>query len=325
MLDTLRQRLRRRFPRRRYRSGGRVRHRGIAITLSVAAAIILWFGLSLSEEYTNDLVLDTRVTNLHGDSAWVSAPPSVVSARLRGRGFDLLRTRFYPPVLAINALASQVETAPLLQVSTALEVMAVEPPLVQLAKEDRAIRRVPVDSRVQLEPVRGYDLFHAPSLIPDSVTISGARSVIDALESWPTEDISVSRVRDSLIVDVPVDQEHLGGIVTVRPTTVKLTALTYQFTEAERVLHVTVTDLPTTQQSVQLDPPNITVRYLVPLDQYDAALNAPDMFATVSYETIRLDRTGWVTPIVTLPADLMVTRTDVSPSRLRYFISIGSQ
>lgn len=326
MLSTLRERLRQRFPRRgRMRGTGNVRHRGIAITLSVLASTVLWFGLSLSEQYSKELELETRVVNLHKDSAWVERPPTSVSMRIRGRGFDLLRTRFYRPVLELDAAMSTVETAPLLQISTALEVLDVQPSQVQLVKDERVIRRVPVESRVQLEPARGYDFFNAPHFLPDSVTVSGARSVVDSIEAWPTQVSSASSVRDSLVMDVAIDAEHLHGVVTVRPISVKLIARTYQFTEGERVLPVIVTELPTTQQSVQLEPANITVRFLVPLTEYDAALNAPDMFATVSYETIRLDRTGWVTPVINLPSSLMIVQTDVVPERLRYFISIGSQ
>lgn len=302
-----------------------MQHRGIAVTLSVLASTVLWFGLSLSEQYTKELELETRLISLHQDSAWVELPPATVSARIRGRGFDLLRARFYRPVLELDATMSTVETPSLLQISTALEVLDVEPAEVRLTKDERVIRRVPVESRVQLEPASGYDFFNAPYFVPDSVTVSGARSVVDSIDAWPTANSSARRVRDSLVMDVVIDENHLNGIVTVRPTSVKLTARTYQFTEGERVLPVMVTELPTTQQAVQLEPANITVRYLVPLEQYDAALNAPDMFATVSYETIRLDRTGWVAPVINLPSGLMIAQSDVSPSRLRYFISIGSQ
>ncbi|MDE2833100.1 MAG: YbbR-like domain-containing protein [Bacteroidota bacterium] len=326
MLNDFRSRLQQRFPRRRrLQTGSNMSHRGITVTLSVVAATVLWFGLSLSDEYTKELELETRVVNLHNDSAWVSLPPATVSTRIRGRGFDLLRTRFYRPVLELNAALSAVETPPLLEVSTALEVLDVEPSEIRLVKDERVIRRVPVESNVQLEPASGYGFFNAPRFVPDSVTVSGARSMVNAIDAWPTEHSNVRRVRDSLVMDVAIDENHLDGIVAVRPTSVKLTAQTYQFTEGERVLPVMVTDLPTTQQGVQLEPANITVRFLVPLAQYDAALNAPDMFATVSYETIRLDRTGWVAPVVNLPSSLMIAQTDVSPSRLRYFISIGSQ
>ena len=307
------------------RDGGNMQHRGIAVTFSVLASIVLWFGLSLSEQYTEELELETRFVNLHQDSAWAELPPEVVSARVRGTGFDLLRSRFYRPVLEMDAAMSRVETPPLLEVSTALDVLDVEPSEIHLAKDERVIRRIPVASRVQLEPAGGYDFFDAPTFTPDSVTVSGARSIIDSIMAWPTVNSSARGVRDSLVMDVAVDVAHIDGLVTVRPTTVELTARSYQFTEGERILPVMVTELPTTQQAVQLEPANITVRYLVPLAQYDAAMEAPDMFATVSYETIRLDRTGWVAPVINLPSNLMIAQASASPSRLRYFISMGSQ
>lgn len=299
-------------------------HRSAVVSLCILVAVVLWLTLSLADTYTYVASLEMRVTDLHEDSALAALPPAAVEVRLSGSGTALLRTRFNGPVLELSAVGSEIDTRSALQLSPEIAVIDVVPERIELAKDVRHTRRIPIESRVELEPIAAYDLFEQPVLQPDSVVVTGARSVVDRLEFWPTEPMRFSRIRDTLVTSIPL-ADTLSELVTIDQSSIILSARAYRFTEASRVLPVTVTELPTAQPIVLLDPPEVEVIYRLPLFQYEAAQAAVDMFVTVSYETILADTTAWVEPQINVPEDLLIRLKEVTPPRLRYFIYIGTQ
>ena len=128
-----------------------------------------------------------------------------------------------------------------------------------------------------------------------------------------------------MVVIVPLADTLAGLVTKAAAVAVTITTRAYHYTEGSRVLNVDVTELPTMTQVVELDPPSVEVRFRVPLSQYDAAYEAEDFFATVSYESIRKDTTGRISPQIHLPPDLLLHLVETSPRTLEYFIYIGSE
>ena len=78
------------------------------------------------------------------------------------------------------------------------------------------------------------------------------------------------------------------------------------------------------QRVVEFEPATVEVTYRIPLSQYEAALEAPDFFATVSYEAILADTTGRVQPEIHQP-ELLLHSVESFPSALRYYESLIEQ
>ena len=56
-----------------------------------------------------------------------------------------------------------------------------------------------------------------------------------------------------------------------------------------------------------------------------ASERAPDFFATVSYDQIREDTTGYVRPELHLPSDLIIRDPEMIPSRLQYYTFVAGE
>ena len=299
--------------------------RGLVVTMCTLIAIILWLTLSLSETYTILVEVKTKIVHMPPDTALATLPPQTVRAQISGTGTDLFGVRFDPPVLNIDGSIDVIETSTAVALPTGVTSVTYFPERFELDKEERITRRIPVRPRVTLEPVSAYDFFTDPVVIPASIDVSGAVSVINSLSEWPTEKIVRSGVRDSMAVIVPLADTLAGLVTKAAAVAVTITTRAYHYTEGSRVLNVDVTELPTMTQVVELDPPSVEVRFRVPLSQYDAAYEAEDFFATVSYESIRKDTTGRISPQIHLPPDLLLHLVETSPRTLEYFIYIGSE
>lgn len=297
----------------------RPRHRGVVITVCILLSAIFWFVFTMQETYTVAMELPTRVVNLPQDQALAELPPSEVRAMVRGKGFSLLNLKYNPPAVPLNASSQEVNLAEAVpDFPKNLQVESFIPSRVELQKDRRITRTVPVRLRGDISTPSTHDLLEEPDVEPDSVEVSGAASLVKGLDYWPTRPLNVEGLKDSLSVRVAL-ADTLQGLVQHDVETVTVEAVSRQFTEGSRVVDVWVTGAPSDQQMVTLEPQSVKVRYKVLFDEYEAAQRAEDFFATVPYGEIRADTTGRVDPTVHLPENLTIRDMEVIPSTLRYY------
>lgn len=293
--------------------------KGMVITICVLISTLLWLTFTLQELYTATLELPVKIANLPADQALAVAPPATVRVQVRGEGYPLVQLYFNPPSLTLDARQERIDLSTVdLVLPRGVIVESITPPIIELRKEPRVERRLPVALRVTLETPPTHDLLYPPRLEPDSVTVSGAVSILQNLTAWPTVSMRLTDVRDVLKLRVPL-ADTLHTLVTVFPEAIWLYAQAVPFTEGVRELPVRVTGIPPAERAVTLEPSVVRVQFRVPLAQYEAAMQAPDFYATVSYETIRTDTTGRVRPLVHLPEGVVLRDLTVSPPVLRYY------
>ncbi len=295
------------------------RHRGIVISVCLLCSVLLWLIFSLREIQSIPLELPTQIRNLPVDQALTSLPPRSVRVQIQGEGIQLIRLYYDTPTITIDASQQQISldavTADLIKNARVENVI---PHLFLVQKEERVSKRVPIVPRISIKTRESFDLVEPIRLTPDSLVISGARSVVGGITSWLTEKTSFRDVRDTLYAQIPL-VDTLEGLVFKNIDAVTVRAISEEFTEGEREIKVLVPGAPLGEEYMSLSPPIITVRYLVPISQFDAAHQAEDFFATVSYDVIRADTTGRVSPQLHLPANLALREVTMTPQTLGYY------
>ncbi len=293
--------------------------RGMAITMSILVSSLLWFTFTMRETHTRIIEMPTEVVNVPEDQALSQLPAGTVRVQAIGDGWSLLRLSLRPPTIPINASQSEVRVAESIpELPKNVQVQSVSPNVVNLWKERRVTRSVPVQVAVEIETPITHDLVAPPEISPDSVEVTGAASVVGEVEYWPTVERAFQDVRDTLEVRVPLS-DTLRGLVAKNIDAVTLRAVSKEFTEGAREIDVTVQGQPSTQTLVSLEPSTIHVRYKVLLSQYQEAQEAMDFYATVSYDEIRNDTTGQVRPHLELPDDIVLRDVQMIPQRLGYY------
>ncbi|MEM6648223.1 MAG: hypothetical protein AAF730_18425 [Bacteroidota bacterium] len=290
------------------------------VTVCVLVSILTWFVFSLQRSYTTVVQIPALVVNLPDDEALRNPAPEAITVQVQGIGFEIIQLRSNPPTLQLDAADDQVVLDETL-LNLPLNVTGISPRVVDFDKEQRATKVVPIriDAAITLPPTFGYLI--APKAVPDSVRITGAASIVDGITVWPTERLTVDVLRDSVQTQVAL-VDTLSALVQREVNTVEVVAQAVEFTEGRRELEVRVegTTLMGGRPTAELDPRSIIVRYRVPLQQYNAALKANDFFATVSFDEIRRDTTGRVTPRVRYPEGILIRDPVVEPpATLRYY------
>ena len=297
--------------------------RGLIFSICLLLASFLWFSFAVQEQYTTYIELPTSVTGVPADQVLLNEPPETVRLQVSGEGIQLIQLTYNPPVLVIDGREDEVEIQSVVpELAQNVALLSVQPQRLVLQKEDIATRRVPIESNVTFVPASSHQLLRSPELSPDSVTISGPLSIIQDIDIWATEALTVSDVRGTLAVDVALS-DTLAPQVTVDLSHINVRADASQFTEVVRSLTVEVDGAPTDNQVVSLDPPVVEVRFLVQLDLLPIAENSQELRAVVAFNSLFTDTSGQATPEIRWPLALVPTQSirniRVVPRTLRYY------
>lgn len=301
--------------------------RGLAMLLSLVVALVMWFSFSMRESYPVTMRMPLQVVQTPSGTALRARPPEAATVTLRGDGWTLLSLTRRTPAIRVAAESERVDLVAALQeigLPPGIEVQAVQPQFVDLALDTETNRRLPIRLRQRIETRVGYDLLRAPRLAPDSVTVTGAQSLLGTLDSWPTEVLNAEGVEGDLTRIVALSDTFSGLLNTsVRATRVRVDV--GEFTEGERTLQVEVENVPPGVLGVRFDPPRVRAVFRVPSqgDIYDRATNSPRVRAVVDYFDIARDTTatdGQVPVSPRWPDDLDIRDVTLQPSRVGYFI-----
>ena len=306
------------------RSGKEPPRRGLAITISVLLSLILWLSLTLGEQRTQTLRLPVEVIGTPEGMALAETPPSHVQAQMRGRGLNLLRFLYNPPVVRVNATTDQVSVREEIDLpqGASIQIESVTPTSFEMALDPLLTRQVPVQNRVNIDVAEAYELINPPQPDPDSVQVEGAQSIVSGMEAWPTTPRTIENLQDTVEVRIPL-ADSLRGLVKIRPESVTLVARAGRFVEETREVTVEVTGVPAGQDLVSLQPSSIRIRYRVLFEDLFKARRSSDFFATVSYDQIRSDTTGYVMPRIGVPSNLLIRDPEPIPPRLRYYTFVS--
>ncbi len=301
------------------------RRRGLAILMSVAVAFVLWFTFSMRESYSVVLEMPLVIQNLPEGRALSRLPPQQVRVTVQGEGWELLKLSRRTPSLEVNAQDANVDVYGAATESNRLPpgvaVQNVLPISLSLELEPRISRALPVRLQADIEVAPDYDVLSPPTVVPDTIVVSGARSIVNALENWPTQRITWEDVNETVNRAIPLS-DTLAGLVATSVRGVEVTVPVALFTEGTRELEVRTEGAPPGADPIRLIPSTIKATYRIPVDQYEESLDTDKFFAFVPYATAINDTTGTVQPILQLPEHLFVRDVRFEPRRLQYRIRV---
>lgn len=299
-------------------------NRGVVLSVCVLISTVVWLIFTLQETKTVTMDVPTRVVNVPSGQALTDVPASTVRVQVHGDRRQLLWLYLNTPVVPIDATSNEVNVEDALNIPQISDVRIenVTPRRVNVPKGERVERRLPIRNRVRVNLPASHEMLRPPRLDPDSIQVSGAAALLGNLDAWPTADVVLTDVQDSIRAEVPL-ADTLAELVDRTVDRVTFTAESGKFTESTRELTVEVTGVPTDQNLVALEPSTIRVNYRVLFAQMFQSQRASDFFATVSYDQIRSDTTGYVRPNIHVPSDLYIRDPEPTPRRLRYYTFVS--
>jgi len=197
-------------------------------------------------------------------------------------------------------------------------ILAIFPDTLFFRFSERKVKKVPV---IPVLDMHGkffeaqYMLNGDVQVIPDSIIISGAASIIDKYDGVFTDPVSLNGVNDTINMDIRL---NIIDQVAYSQQRVKLIIPTDRFTEAEMNLSVSTFNVP---DSLQLRPipGQVRVNFRVCLSNYGRAQkNPPGLYIDFMDISTGLNRL----PVMLLDTPSYISNIKISPAELEYLITI---
>lgn len=290
-------------------------------------AIVLWALAVSNQSYETIMDIPLVPVQIKSNKIIVSDIPPTVRVRFTGLGKDLLYMRymqhgrveldlhtinyFYDYPLQLN----YVITPPGLEV-TPQSIIA--PDTVYIRLEDLETRRMPVLANVEVEPRSGYTMAAPVSVFPESVTVSGPRTIMRRMQYLMTDSLQFADIRRVTHETIPL--QIPDETLTVSPSEVAITIDVDRIAQRElERIPVGAIHIPSGRR-VQMEPSRIDVIVTGPAKVL-AELSADSIDAFVNLREWTPERREY-TPEFRLPQWVELMRS--VPERVRVRVEVGN-
>ncbi|MEX0944636.1 MAG: CdaR family protein [Balneolaceae bacterium] len=292
-----------------------------AFGVALFIALCLWFIVNLSRDFNVSIEVPIMLTNLPDDVTISSDVPESALVTVTGEGWNLISVYTNPPRIFVSIESSEVNLSEQIrnQVSafSNLNIVQVRPSQFTIQTERSISKKVPVINRVELNLSNQYGLLREPTISPDSVTVTGAESMLEEIDSWDTANLELTNINGSMMREIRLNPGGSG--ISVSPSVVTLNVEAAEFTEAELRVPIRTRNLPS-GRAVSYNPSAITVRFDVPINQFSDIQGIRLFNAFVDYTLIADDDSGRVTPeLEVVDNEYHVRIRSFQPPRVSYF------
>lgn len=287
--------------------------------------ILLWLSINMTYDYQTTVTAPLIVKNLPQGMAINTPMPRTLQLKLRGNGWRLasqLTGHELECVLDLASLAPKqrviilADVAERINLPIGVQAVDMKPESLFVSLERYAEKRVPVVIEPHISFRDGYGQVGSVVIKPESVTIGGAESVLRDISAWGSGRGAFTTLRASVDSDIDIIDTSTQTL-TVSPTTVHFTINVQPL--AEKIFSGLPVEVRGEQpnREVILIPPKIEIVVRGGIEQL-SALTRNDFRATVDYNTILADTTGYTDVEVIPPSGVQVVAR--RPDRLQYIV-----
>ncbi len=296
------------------------------IVASVILSILTWLSVSMNNEYSVALRVPFRVSNLPDNMALANAVPRTILVRVRGTGWQIassyLSTNSNIDIDVSNldkrrTVLTSGELGYSLDLGSSAEVVSFTPDSVTITMDTIILKRVPVvTTRIGVIPRNGFLAVGQPEITPDSITISGARSMLNKINSWQTEPKKFRNVINGIDTKLSL-YDSLNGLVQLSAQEVNIKI------DIEQIAENTYRNIPVRilnnkdSTKILLLPPAIDLTIRGGINTMSDL--TPDSFGvTVDYNDLANSTSSHIRPNVELPATLQLIT--IQPDSVEFVI-----
>jgi YbbR domain-containing protein len=295
------------------------------VIFSTLFGVLAWVSVTMREDYETTVTVPFVLQEIPPGMAVQTPLPHALQLRFRGEGWRLAGVLLgRAPVIALSAASLPAGRRPLtfkdfadhISLAPGVRLLDVKPDSLRIELGTAVRKRVPVVLDCLASFREGYGQVGPTSVAPDSVTLTGAETVLRGLDSWKTERRVFENIRGSLDAEVPLASADPFEIAFSVPA-VRIAISVEPF--AEKIipgLPVQVSAVPANREVI-LIPPRIEIVVRAGIRQL-SALSAADFRVETSYAEIAADSTGAIDADVACPAGVqLVTKR---PDHLQYIV-----
>lgn len=264
---------------------------------------IFWFLNELEDSYVTRIHYPIQYSDFPHDKIVVGELPSYLDLKVRGQGFELLEYKYgknlsplmlqvssydlepqnRPNSLVYYVRTNNIKTRVSQQLGSNMELLDIIPDTLFFEFTDRTSKNLPVDPNIKYNFGKQMMLKSHVSIDPDSIEVSGPRSVLDTMKAVKTKFREFSDLTST--IETTVDLRKVHEQLEYSSNQVNLRIPVEQYTEGALKKDIAVRNSPDSVV-VRTFPSAVNITYLVGLSNYEEVI--PELFKVyVDYQDIR--------------------------------------
>jgi hypothetical protein len=303
-----------------------MKFRNIHIVFASALfGILAWGSVTLREQYLITVDAPFVLENIPDGLAVKSPLPTSLQLKMRGSGWHLAAiTIGGNPRVAVSALALPPGNRAMgasdilehLSFGPGVQLIDVKPESIRVEFDHLARKRVPVVLDEVLGLREGYGQVGQIVLSPDSVTITGAESILRGIDSWKTRREIFENVKAPIDANVPLAPSAPYRLTFSDPGVRVMINVEPYAEKTFTGIAVEVREVPSNREVI-LIPPKMELVVRAGIKQL-SSLSLTDFHVITFYYWIAADTTGSVdTDIIAPPGAQVVSK---KPERIQYIV-----
>lgn len=263
-----------------HRDKARLNLRLAVFSFFLVISIVLWYLNKLNNNYVTEVEYPVSFVNPPRNKIMVGTPPKSITLKVSGFGYSLIRfnlaTSLSPIVIDINSLASmeigglnektfilssRARGAVASQLSSDIQLLSIFPDSLFFEFSDLVRKKVKVVPNIKMDFQRQHMLSGSIICNPDSIFITGPKTVIDTVSEVCTQQksfLNINSTESKSLNLIPLKQ------VGFSHRKVDITIPAEKFTEIVFDIPITPTNLNDGVNIILL-PPSIKMRANVPI------------------------------------------------------------
>ena len=295
------------------------------VVLSVAFGILVWFSVAISDEYQVTVQAPLRIENVPPGKAISSSIPPTLTLRLHGKGWQMASALWMSdlaltfPVQMFTGGKRAItfsDVAEKLSSKIGVQLVEMSPDSIFVQLDQQMQKTVPIVLDCQMTFRDGYGQVGQTVVVPDSVTVFGAGTVLRSIDSWSTVRGAFENLRAPLETDLQLAPAGSRVVVLSVPQ-VHISADVEPF--AEKTVSGLVVEVKEVAPSRELIliPPKIDVVIRGGIRQL-STIAADDFHVSVDYRDVVVDSSGYVDATILAPPGVQVVAR--KPEHLQFVV-----
>jgi hypothetical protein len=293
------------------------------IVFSILFSVVIWGSVTLSDQYFSSMNFNVKVINLPKGYSYGNINPDKVIIRLKANGWQLLNLNlktgkdFFVSADNDSGLISVDPFNEITQntwLGSGIAITEIFPKKISFQVEEIALKKIKVEPVTDLDFQSGYGLATPIRVYPDSILVSGPKTILSKTESIRTYPLSISRL-DSKVkiitdINIPAGFETLQKQAEITLDVQKIVERSFD------EIKVNIVDIPSDRDIVLI--PNIISVSLRGGVNLLGKISPDEINTTVNYRDIILDTLGSVKPKIDIPENTQLLFS--KPDKLKYVI-----
>lgn len=301
------------------------------VCLFIAAS--LWFINAMEKQYENYVMIPVQFTNFPKNKTLTSTPPSKLRAKIKARGFTLLRykinTSIYPVNFNIKSFTNsrfenQTQGELIIlpdeyiyqitdQLDADISILDLYPDTIRFSFDNVIGKKVKVASGIITEFDNQYFMSDSIKFTPQSVTVTGPSSILDTLKYIYTVEVKTGRLNSSYKKNVSL---QIHEDLNVSPEKVLVEIPVSQYTEYIEKVSVTKLNVPEGLNIVTF-PGKVELNCIIALNQYKN-ISPSDFEIGIDYNDIKPDSRQIPVKVLKTPANVRIIK--YQPTSVEFII-----